>query len=376
MRGGILVAPQRFPGPLSPSPQELPDWNTFMLSPKRYNPATSPFAITARKSRRLGWALALSLALVPSVLAQTATSAQTIRIWGHGHRGQDYIQTLLTAWQNDFLKSHPGTHFEDTLYGNASAIGGLFTGTADIALLDREASFIEVDGYQQGTGYDPFRIPVAHGSADIRHHAPALVLYVNHANPLAQLSVEQIDGIFDADHRRGDRAYKTWGDLGLTGEWASKPIQLYSYAIQTAEIQFFERAALKGSQKLSCCLKLFSAKPGLSAEQQIAAALAKDKYGIALSSMPAPGLKAVPLSSDDSAPAVLPTAKSITDGTYPLARTVNIYVNRKPKSPVPANVAAFLNYIVSPEGQAIVAHTGGYLPLSPDVAAQATESLK
>jgi phosphate transport system substrate-binding protein len=323
-------------------------------------------------------AAALWCAHAPSAISQSvaADSSSTIRIWGHGHSGQDYIQTLLTAWQDGFLKSHPGVHFEDTLYGNASAIGGLFTGVTDIALLDREASFIEVDAYQQGAGYDTFRIPVARGSVAVRHHAPALVLYVNRANPLTQLTVQQLDGIFDADHRRGDHAYKTWGDLGLTGEWASKPIHLYSYAVQSAEVQFFERAALKGSQKFSCCLTLFSSGQGLSAEQQIAAALAKDKYGLALSSMPAPDLKAVPLSTGDGAPAVLPTPQTITSGAYPLARTVYMYVNRKPKSAVPAHLAAFLNYVVSPEGQAIIERTGGYLPLAPEVAAQATESLK
>ena len=308
--------------------------------------------------------------------ATTPPASTTIRIWGHGHRGQDYIQTLLTAWQNGFRKSHPEVHFEDSLYGNASGVGSLYTGVGDLAILDRQASFIEVDAYQQGTGYDPFSIPVARGSVAIQHHAPALIVYVNASNPLTHLSLQQLDGIFDADHRLGDRSYKTWGDLGLNGEWAARPIQLYTYTIQSAEVQFFERAALKGSQKLSCCLALFSAKPGLTAEQQISDALAKDKYGLAISTMPAPGLKAIPLSSSKDAKPVLATAESITSGSYPLARTVYLYANRKPKSPLPPNLDAFLDYIVSPEGQAIVAHTGGYLPLSPELAAKAKESLQ
>jgi phosphate transport system substrate-binding protein len=324
------------------------------------------------------FAATLWCAHAPAAISQSvaADTSAAIRIWGHGHNGQDYIQTLLTAWQDGFLKAHPGVHFEDTLYGNASAIGGLFTGVADIALLDREASFIEVDAYQQGAGYDPFRIPVARGSVALRYHAPALVVYVNRANPLTQLTVQQLDGIFDADHRRGDHAYKTWGDLGLRGEWASNSIHLYSYTIHSAEVQFFERAVLKGSQKFSCCLTLFSSKPDLSAEQQIAAAVAKDKYGLAISSMPASDLKAVPLSAGGGAPAVLPTPETITSGAYPLGRTIYMYVNRKPKSPVPSNVVAFLNYIVSPEGQAIISRTGGYLPLAPEVAAEARKSLK
>jgi phosphate transport system substrate-binding protein len=266
--------------------------------------------------------------------------------------------------------------FEDELDGNASAIGGLYTNTADLAILDREASFIEVDAYQQGTGYDPFRIPVARGSVALPHHAPALVIYVDRANPLDHLSLQQLDGIFDADHRLSEHRYKTWGDLGLTGDWAAKPIQLYTYNIQSAEVQFFERAALKGSQKFSCCLTLFQAKQAVTAEQQIAAALAKDKYGLALLSGPGPGLKAIALSGSNEASPVLPTADAISAGSYPLARTVYIYVNRKPKAPVQANVAEFLEYVISPEGQAIVARTGGYLPLSPELAAKAKELLQ
>jgi phosphate transport system substrate-binding protein len=331
------------------------------------------------RSRRIalvGIALSFTYAAISQSPPATTDSAGVIRIWGHGHKGQDYILTLLKAWQDGFRKLHPDAHFDDELDGNASAIGGLFVGAADLAVLDREASFIEVDAYQQGTGYDPFRVPVARGSVAIPHHAPALVVYINRANPLSHLSLQQLDGIFDADHRLGSRGYKTWGDLGLTGDWAAKPIQLYTYNIQSAEVQFFERAALKGSQKFSCCLSLFQANPGMSAEEQIASALSKDKYGLAVSSLPAPGLKAVALSmSDDTAP-VLPTKQTITADTYPLARTVYIYANRRPKTPVPANVAAFLEYIVSPEGQVIVARTGGYLPLSAALAAKAKESLQ
>src|ERR1035438_6111849 len=88
--------------------------------------------------------------------------------------------------QDGYRKLHLGARFEDELDGEASAIGGLYTNTADLAVLDREASFIEVDAYQQGTGYDPFRIPVARGSVSVPHHAPALVVYVNRANQIGR----------------------------------------------------------------------------------------------------------------------------------------------------------------------------------------------
>ena len=323
-----------------------------------------------------GFALGLVQAALPQSTAAPQAEVRPIRIWGHGHKGQDYILTLLCAWEEGFRASHPNARFENELYGNASAIGGLYTGAADLAIMDREASFIEVDGYQQAAGYDPFSVPVARGSVSTPHHAPALVVYVNPANPLSHLGLGQVDGIFDADHRLGSQSYRTWGELGLTGDWAAKPIHLYAYRIQSAEMQYFERAALGGSQKFSCCLTLFQSKPGMSAEQQIAAALAKDRYGLALSSQPGPGIKAVALSASADASPVLPTAETITAGAYPFARTIYVYANRKPKSLLPVNVAAFLEYIVSPEGQTIVARTGGYLPLSPELCARARRSLE
>jgi phosphate transport system substrate-binding protein len=306
--------------------------------------------------------------------AQTPASASTIRIWGHGHRGQDYIQTLLTAWQNGFRKTHPAVVFDDQLYGNASAIGGLFTGTADLAIMDREASFIELDAYEQGAGHKLFGVPVALGSVDLPHHAPALVVYVNPRNPLSQLSLRQLDALFDADHRRGDRTYRTWGELGLTGAWASRPIHLYTYEIESAEVQFFERAALKGSQKFNCNLTLLGATPHENAATRIRAAVLKDPDGMALLAGSSLGLKLVPLSGGNGA--AIPTAASISSGQYPLARPVYIYLNRRPNGPIAAEVAAFVAYILSEEGQATAARTGGYLPLSPQLLAQAREALQ
>ena len=309
-----------------------------------------------------------------------ARATGPIRIWGHGHQGRDYIQTLLTAWQTGFAKSHPDATFEDHLYGNASGLAGVYTGVADLAILDREASFIEVDAFQQAAGYKPFSVPIAKGSASLAHHGRPIVLYLSPTNPLTHLTVQQIDGIFDADHRLGERSYKIWGDLGLTGKWASQPIRLYSSPIDSAVVQFFERAALKGSQKFSCNLTVFHDRPGSSAAQQIASAVQKDPYGMGLSVLSGPasaaGLKPLAISPDPSRQAVLPTSESIIDGTYPLSPTVYLYVDRKPGTALSPRVGDFVQYILSPEGQSIVARTGGYLPLSADLSARAKESLQ
>jgi len=318
--------------------------------------------------------MGFALAMAGSVLAQVPQDG-VIRVWGHGHRGRDYIKALLTAWEEGFRKTHPDAQFENDLYGDASGIGSLYTETGELAILDREASFIEVDAYQQGTSYDPFRIAVARGAVSIARHAPALKVYVKKENPLTHLTIAQVDGIFDADHRLATRPYTTWGDLGLSGEWTDKPIQLYAPDIQSAETQFFERAAMKGSQKFSCCLKLYAKKAATSADDQVIAAVLKDKYGLAIASEAAPGLKEVALAANDTAEPLEATAESITAGTYPLARTVYVYVNRKPKSPLDPKLKAFLEYVVGAQGQAL-AKAGGYLPLSPADAAKQREALQ
>src|SRR5260370_38880653 len=115
----------------------------------------------SRRTALVSVALSFTFAAFSQSPPATTGAAGVIRIWGHGHKGRDYILTLLRAWQDGFRKLHPDAHFDDELDGNASAIGGLFAATADLSILDREASFMEVDAYQQGTGYDPFRIPVA-----------------------------------------------------------------------------------------------------------------------------------------------------------------------------------------------------------------------
>ena len=202
------------------------------------------------------------------------------------------------------------------------------------------------------------------------HHAPALKVYVNRANPLAKLSLAQLDSVFDADHRLSRQSAKTWGDLGLTGDWASRPIQRYSLYTQSAETQFFERAAMKGSQKFSCSMQLSNTSG------EVAAALAKDRFGIAVLSAAAPGLKAVPLSRGDGEEAVHASTETISKGTYPLARVVYFYANGGAKAPLRPEVRAFLAFVTGPEGQAIAARTGGYLPLPAAMAAAAQEALR
>ena len=304
-----------------------------------------------------------------SALNAEAAGNEPIRVWGHGHRGQDYILTLVKSWQGAYTGTHPEAKFDNELYGDASAMGGLWTGNADIAIIDREPNFTEADGYQQGTGSIPFGIPIARGSVGIAKHAPALIVYVNQANPLTQLRAEQLDGILDADHLLNDRRLRTWGDVGLTGKWRDRPIRIYTFAVQSEQVQFLERAAMKGSRKFSGNLRTKTTAAA------IAAAVRADEYGIGILDSLVIGVRAVPIAPLGNPRAVLATRETISAGTYPLAHTIYAYVNRTGNS-VPTDVANFLRFVVSSEGQDIVKGTGQYLPLSPEMDAAAREALK
>ena len=87
---------------------------------------------------------------------------------------------------------------------------------------------------------------------------------------------------------------------------------------------------------------------------------------------PVPGLKALPLSRTANDKPVDATRATIANGSYPLARTVYLYANRGPKTTLSPDVSAFLHYVVSAEGQAVVSAVGGYLPL-PDAMLKSSE---
>ena len=318
--------------------------------------------------RRLAAILALACAAA-SALAQESLDG-VIRTWGHGSRTQDFIGALARSWENGFRKSHPGVRFETTLRGNLTAIGGLYTGAADIGLMDRAMLAIELDGFQQVFGYDPLEITIATGSLDVRNHAPALAIFVHKDNPLDRLTLAQADAIFGADRRRGLATIRSWGELGLTGEWAAKPIDPYGFATVSDEAYFFERAVLGGSHKWS---GRFRELP----EAKILDALARDRNGIAISTMAHknPRVKAVALGESTNGPFHEATLATVAARQYPLTRTLSAFVNRAPGKPLDPKVREYLRYILGDEGQRDIASAGGYLPLKPEVAREESKKI-
>jgi phosphate transport system substrate-binding protein len=288
----------------------------------------------------------------------------------------------VSSWEKGFQKHQPAVGFEARLRGDKSAIGGLYTGAADIALMERDLSAIEKDSYEQLFGRtDPFEVSVATGSLDARNHGMALVIFVHKDNPLAKLTLAQLDAIFGADHRRGLNNIRTWGELGLTGEWAAKPIHAYGFGIEQDQSQYFQKAVMGGSQKWTGKLKEFDdlrKADGTVAEagRRIVDAVSHDRQGIAISQMAYQNSQVKPLALAAEGPYYEPSRETVAQRKYPLAQQVKLYINRAPGQPIDPKVKEYLRYVLSQEGQEDIARDGGYFPLSPELAAQERRKLE
>ena len=307
-----------------------------------------------------------------------------IRIWGHGAAGHDFIETLVRKWEAGFQKYQPDVTFDNRLYGTASAIGALYSGAGDLALLGREIWPSEIAAFREVFHYDPTEIEILTGSFDIRNKDFALTVFVHKDNPLTKLSFRQLDAIFGAEHRRGAANIRSWRQLDLLdGQWPSQSIHAYGFGISRGFGYYMEQTVFRGSAKWNVDMREFSDEKQpdgtlLDAGRQITDALAIDPYGIAYASMlyANPRVKALALSVTDSGPYVAPSVETVRNRSYPLARVIPMFLNREPGKPADLKLFEFLSYILSREGQQVVVEDGGYLPLTPWIARRQMDRLR
>ena len=323
-----------------------------------------------------------------------------IRIWGN-----ETMLHMLTAWELGIHEQQRGLRFSDVLPSGAAAIGALYTGVADLGLMGHHSWPMERLAFHEVYGYDPLEIIVATGAYDVPAKMPANVIYVNRKNPLSRLTVKQLDGIFGsqrtggwkgtqwttASARGADENIRTWGQLGLTGEWASKTIQPYAYDLSANSFCLsMQRMAFQGGDMWNPALHEFALnevgmlfKPGPRPPQgceQIIDALSKDPYGIAYTApqcaRKSTEVKALALAADAAGPFVEPTKENMANRTYPLVETIHVYINRPPGQPVEPKLKAFLTYILSRQGQEDVLQDDGYLPLTPEAVQEQLKKLE
>ena len=290
-------------------------------------------------------------------------------------RGNNYTIALMKLWEEGFLKHHPTVRFETTLNGSETAVAGLYGGIADVGFLGREIYQPENEAFEEWFGYKPLGIEVTTGSYDNPHKTFALMIFVHKDNPLSQLTMAQIVGIIGCEPTPGGKGpMRTWGQLGLTGEWASRPLDVYGYGADSGFGRFFRMLILNDSYRWNSELKEFyNAKAAdgsdIDSGQLILDALAKDPYGIAYSNVSYmnSNVKTLAVASKDGGPFMKPTKENVWKRTYPIARFTTVFINRAPGKPVEPKVREFLRYILSRDGQEAVLREGSYLPLTADV---------
>ncbi len=334
-------------------------------------PAPSPDSIGLRPAAPESYA-ARVVASLPSYVPAAGVSG-VIRIWGHGSPKHDFLGKLLRRWEAEFHLYQPHVRIEDDLYGSASAVGALYTGAGDLAILGEEVSPAARKAFERERHYPPTVIEIATGSVDVNYYDYAQMVFVNRANPLERLTLPQLARILgDPPRGRGAGPIRTWGQLGLRGVWTDRAIQPYSWRFDQDFGLFLRARVLGGSDRWNTGVRQFVThdRPDGSINdrgEQILQALARDPDGIAISNIrfANPAVKMVSLAASSSGPYVLPSVKSLISRQYPLTRIIPAVVDVPPGQPMGPAVREFLRFILSRDGQRALIADSGYLPLGP-----------
>ncbi|MGB8169173.1 MAG: phosphate ABC transporter substrate-binding protein [Chthoniobacteraceae bacterium] len=265
--------------------------------------------------------------------------------------GSDTLNNLMTLWAEGFKAQYPNVNIQIEGKGSATAPPALIEGTSQLGPMSREMKATELDAFEKKFGYKPTAYKVAIDS---------LAVFVHKDNPVKGLSLQQIDGMFSSTLKRGGKAIEKWGDLGLTGEWATKPLSLYGRNSASGTYGYFKEHALeKGDYKTTV-----KEQPGSSAVVQ---GVASDLGGVGYSGIgyKTSGVRAVPV-SEKGEKFVEPTYANCLSGDYPIARFLYVYVNKKPGAPLDKLVGEFIKFVESKQGQEVVVKDG-YFPLTKSI---------
>ena len=306
------------------------------------------------------WAQAAALPVPTQASYMTANGAVAII-------GNDGMQPLVEQLNALFIRQHPGFRFAVTAKGSSVGLPALTAGATAIAPLSREAWLGELHGFEQVFGRPPLDIHIGYSGYGPRANGktpPAV--YINPDNPLKQLTLAQLAQLTTAGQPAGD--INTWGQLGLTGDWAMRRIHVYGLR---------DDGGFATHQRL----ERFGGKPfsphyeALESVSAVLKAVASDSHGIGLTGWAnagqiAPTLRIVPVSAKAGTTAHGPGLEDVSQGAYPLSSYLHLFVNAEPGQPLEPFIKAYLRVALSDEGQALVrGQTGsaeGYVPLSAD----------
>lgn len=303
----------------------------------------------------------------PSPTVQAPSATQIIRT-----RGDRSMSRTMQAWASAFEREHPGVKFDNRLLGSATGMAGITTGAADLAVMGRPVNANEIIGFEWVWRVKPVGIAVAHGSLQRAGYSPALAVLVSRHNPLQSISLAQLAKVLGCP---ADLGHQTdWADTGVSRTWATHPLHAYVYDDQTGTGAWLMQV-VQGTKDCWnwAVVHEFSDQENKngtthSASEQIGEALDHDPDGLAITTLAEVDsrVKLLPVAGA-GAPVPL-NASTVSDGSYPFTRNVYFYVRKPQGGPIDSLLMDFVNFVLSPQGQAIVKQTGDFLPLSREAA--------
>jgi phosphate transport system substrate-binding protein len=301
------------------------------------------------------------------------------------------LESLVGRWASEFRTRQSHVRLQAYLINTSQAFAGLVTGKADIGLMGHRTWHTSLVAFQREFGYAPLEIRFASGSYDDpQGSTPGLMFVVHKTNPLTGLTLEQIDGIFCAQRTGGwdgsawstaaargpEKNIRTWGQLGLTGEWADQPIHLHGSDVTLSNwADLIEREACHGGKKWNPALiegpraDIGLKAHGKTRDQEIIEGVQEDPLAIGFMfqrviNAAHSDVKVLPLARTAAGPYVTPSAQTFFDGSYAMHNGAYLYLNRKPGQPLSTREREFVRFVLSREGQQIVADSRIFIPLN------------
>lgn len=203
----------------------------------------------------------------------------------------------------------------------------------------------EIKQFETQFGYKPTRVCIA---------IDGLGVFVSKNNPVKGLTLTELDAMYSTTLKRGGRSITQWGQLGLTGEWANRPVALYGLRSGAGANALFADFVLKGGDF----------RPSMHGEfvsSSVVQGVGVEAGGVGFASVfyQTRRTRLVPLSADGTN-YYKPTMEHCLSGKYPLARFLILHVNRKPGTPLDAPTLELHRYMLSRQGQESVMDAGSY----------------
>lgn len=294
------------------------------------------------------------------------TASGRVRISGSDH-GRWIVERLSVA----FCSMHPDIAFEIDLRGTPSAMAFLMNGKSMFSVMGREITPVETVPYVKRIGAPPMAVRVAHTAEETSQHlATSLAVYVHRSNPVDRLTMVELSKIFTIGNEGGD--YSRWGQLGLTGEWKARQI----HPIGTPEFTGFGTYMQKhhlGGRPLN---PFYERYVGTG---DVLGRLEADTSGIAVAAIgcETADIRLVPVATEADSPFSSGTSSDVRNNNYAFGRFLYFYIPQRPNEPLDPLLVEYLHFVLSAEGQAIIAEQpGGYIPLRHEEAEAERATLK